>query len=266
MTFSPVLPSTGLVGWNFLTRTVEAQKEAFSESSSVQRDIDYFESEFPKLNTAEDLVADRRLLNVALGAYGLQDDINNKYFIRRVLEDGTESQSALSNLLADNRYQKFADAFSFPNPAASNTAFTRDITARYVDQSFESAVGDQNPDFRLALNLQRNLGDIATSGLSNDAKWFSVMGSPPLRKVFEVAFRLPASFANLPIDDQLGEFKDRANSVFGSEDISQFADKEAQERIVDQFLLQSQLSSTSALSGQNIALSLLQSSTFSYDV
>lgn len=264
MTFSPVLPSTGLVGWAFLTRTADAQKEAFSNSAELKRDVDYFQETFPEITSAKDLVADRRLMTVALGAFGLQDDIDNRYFIRRVLEDGTSSPSSLANLLADTRYSEFANAFAFPNPAQSSPAFLAEVTETYLDQAFETAVGSQNPDFRLALNLERNLGDLATSTVSNDTKWFSIMGSPPLRKVFEVAFRLPASFANLPIDDQLATFKDRAESAFGSSDVSEFADPSLQDRIVDRFLLQSQLSEASAFNSQTTALTLLQSSTISY--
>ncbi|MEM9581641.1 MAG: DUF1217 domain-containing protein [Pseudomonadota bacterium] len=265
MTFNPVIPTGGLAGWNFLSRTVDTQKEVFSNSSVVQRDLDYFKEEFPKVNSADELVNDRRLLGVALGSFGLQDDIDNRYFIKRVIEDGTSDPSALSNLLSDKRYEELASAFSFPNSSRFDPSFTSSVADAYVDQAFELAVGEQNEDFRLALNLQRSLGDLASSSISNDAKWFSVMGSPPMRKVFEVAFRLPTSFANLPIDDQLGVFKDRAQSAFGTDDLSQFSDPAEQDRIVDRFLLQSQLTNFSTFSSQSTALTLLQSSTISYE-
>ena len=80
MTFTPVLPSGGYSGWSFLTRTLAAQKQAFVTDPAIQRDEDYFRDKIGKIDTAEKLVGDRRLLSVALAAYGLEGDANNTYF------------------------------------------------------------------------------------------------------------------------------------------------------------------------------------------
>src|SRR6056297_1893238 len=84
MTFSPVVPTGGLVGWSLLDRTMERQTELFNKSPQIVRDTEYFEKTIDTIKTAEDLVADRRLLRVALGAFGLQDQINSKAFIRKI--------------------------------------------------------------------------------------------------------------------------------------------------------------------------------------
>ena len=86
----------------------------------------------------------RRMLRVALGAFGLQDDVNNTYFIRKVLEDGTTRPDALANKLADDRYKAMSKAFAFDSPIGPRTArsaFGPDIVARYRAQQFEIAVG-----------------------------------------------------------------------------------------------------------------------------
>ena len=85
MSFVPVIPTAGLAGWSYLQRTGDDQKRIFTESSDVQRDTAYFRDRIGTITTAEELVSDRRLLKVALGAFGLGDDINNKYFIRNTL-------------------------------------------------------------------------------------------------------------------------------------------------------------------------------------
>ena len=48
------------------------------------------------MKSAADLVADRRLLKVALGAFGLEGEIDKKAFIRKVLEEGTDRPSGAS--------------------------------------------------------------------------------------------------------------------------------------------------------------------------
>jgi len=76
MSFTPVIPMTGYAGWAFLSRTLERQQESFVESGTVKRAAEYFRENIGKATTAEALVGDRRLLEVALGAFGLEDDIN----------------------------------------------------------------------------------------------------------------------------------------------------------------------------------------------
>ena len=113
MTFQPVIPFGGFAGWAFLKRTMATQQAALQASSTNQRDEAYFREKIGKIETAEDLVSDRRLLRVALTAYGLEGDINNKAFIRKVLEDGTLKEGALSGRLANKQYEKFSAAFGF---------------------------------------------------------------------------------------------------------------------------------------------------------
>ncbi len=47
----------------------------------------YFEANIGKVETAADLVGDRRLLKVALGAFGMDGEIDKRAFLRKVLEE-----------------------------------------------------------------------------------------------------------------------------------------------------------------------------------
>ncbi len=260
--FQPILPSSGLTGWYFLQRTAEAQKETLAQSGIVARQSDYFRENIGNVTTAQDLVADRTLLNVALGAFGLQADIDNKFFIRKILEEGTSDRSSLANQLSDKRYLAFANGMGFS--AGVTTIGTRPLDVEAVVEgfqtlSFETAVGDQDPNLRLALSVERELSAIASRSSTNDTKWFTIMGTPPLRSVFESAFGLSSGFANLPIDKQLETFKDRAESRFGTSEVSDFMDPEIREDLTRLFLLREQISSTGILTGNSIALTLLQS-------
>ena len=96
MTFQPVLPIGGLAGWSLLNRTMERQTELFNQSPQIVRDTAYFEKTIGDIKTADDLVSDRRLLRVALGAFGLQEDIDSRAFIRTIIEEGTTRDDALA--------------------------------------------------------------------------------------------------------------------------------------------------------------------------
>lgn len=263
MSFQPVLPATGYVGWRFLERTLESQQEAYNKSQPVVRATDYFRENIGKVTNAGDLVDDRRLLAVALGAFGLDDDIDNKAFIRRILEDGTIADDALANRLTDKRYQDFSSAFGFgdrPIPRTSLLSFPDEIVDRFESRQFERAVGEQNNDLRLALNVAQGLEDIISSSSSEDAQWFGVMGNPPMRNVVQTALGLPSGIAAVNLDQQLIVFKDRAQSVFGSDKVADLADPAQQEKLIRLFLIRAEANTVSIASGASAALTLLQSS------
>lgn len=262
MSFQPVLPYGGYNGWAFLNRTEEKQREAFNASAEVSRNTEYFRENIGKVETAEDLMSDRRLLSVALNAFGLGEDINNKYFIQKVLEDGTLDNEALSNRLSDKRYLELSKAFGFGDFETPNTVlstFPDEIVEKYQSQKFEEAVGEQNPDMRLALGLDRALSAIAEKSTTENGRWFSVMGEPPVRKVFETALGLPTSVGTLGLDQQLNEFRDKTERYFGDSEVAQFADPEKREELVKLFLLRSDIAagSTNSYSSASAALSLL---------
>lgn len=262
MSFQPIVPLNGYVGWRFLERTLEPQQAAFAKSQPVQRATDYFRENIGKVTTASDLVNDRRLLSVALGAFGLDDDINNKFFIHKILEEGTVNDDALANRLADNRYAEFSRAFGLgdrPLPRARLAAFASDMTARYEKRQFEKAVGAQNNDLRLALNLQSGIADVLSGNARDGAQWFAMMGNAPLRKVFETALGLPASIASIDIDKQRDIFKSRAKASFGVDAMANFGDQAQQEKLIRLFLVRSEASQSTAISGASAALTLLQS-------
>ncbi|WP_282120340.1 DUF1217 domain-containing protein [Ruegeria atlantica] len=261
MTFQPVIPLGGIVGWRFLQRTYDAQIDSFSSSSVNKRDSEYFLQNIKKVQTAEDLVSDRRLLQVALGAFGLESDLDNRYFIQKILSDGTKAQDALSNRLSDKRYRQFSEAFGLGPGEVRKTGLIinmEDIAHDNVVSRFEIAVGESDETMRIALYAQHALGDLAQKAGNKDTKWFDLMSLPPLRRMMETALGLPSSFGQLNIDRQLEVFKDRLSGLTGSDDLTQFKDEAAVGRLTDQFLARSQIAQLeSIISPAQTALILL---------
>jgi hypothetical protein len=258
--FQPILSSTGLEGWRFLSRTYDDQRQAFDKSSELTRDTDYFAAKIGAVSTAEELVSDRRLLRVALGAFGLEDDINAKALIQKVLEGGSIEPSSLANRLGDQRYRAFSKAFGFGDFATPRTVlsdFPNEIISAFRARSFETAVGNQDQSLRLALNAKRELASLATGSQSDTTKWFTILGTPPLREVFEAALGLPQSFRQLDIDRQLTEVIDRSASQLGITSLAQLADDTTLGRTIDRYLIRTQSASAGSLSSTNTALTLI---------
>ena len=261
MNFQPLVPLSGYTGWLFLERTLEQQQAAFDESAPIKRVTDNFREKISGVETAAQLVNDRDLLSVALGAFGLSEDIDNKYFIQKILEDGTTEDTALANRLADSRYADFSQAFGFGDfgiPLTKSAFVAEDIIERFERQSFEAAVGEQDNQLRLALNMEASINDIVSATTSKNAQWYFLLGNAPLREVVQTALGLPSEIASVDIDQQLDVFQERADSIFGTDDISDFADPELQETITRLFLVRSSSSADTGFSSGSIALTLLR--------
>ena len=268
MSFQPVVPLSGYVGWKFLERTLESQQAAFADSQPISRATDYFSANIGDVRTAADLVNDRQLLSVALGAFGLDDDINNTFFIRKILEDGTIDDDALSNRLADSRYAEFSRAFGFGDLPIAKTGiggFAQDMVHRFEEQQFAQAVGNQNNDLRLAMNVSDGIDDIIGQSSTNTGRWFSIMGNPPLRQVFETALGLPSSIISVDLDQQREIFEERAQSILGSGNLEDLASPAAQEKLIRLFLVRSEAASFAAASPGANALALLRSSRLEFN-
>lgn len=244
MSFQPVIPLGGLAGWGFLKRTMERQQAVQQAAPVQQRDEAYFRDRIGKVTTAEQLVSDKRLLRIALTAFGLEGDINSKAFIQKILEGGTLKEGSLANKLADKQYQKFSAAFGFGDfsvPRTKISTFPDEILGQFRARQFETAVGAQNNTFRLALNAERELPALAARSISETAKWYSVLGNAPLREVVQTALGLPKSFASIDLDQQVAVLQARAEAAFGANGISQFTDPAKMDSLVRRFMIRADM-------------------------
>jgi len=262
MTFQPVLALGGFAGWGFLKRTMAAQQVIQQTSPVNRRDEAYFREKIGKIDTADQLVADKRLLRITLTAFGLEGDVNSGAFIKKVLSDGTLKEGTLSGRLANKQYEKLSATFGFGDfsvPRNKLSDFAEKILTQFRTRQFETAVGRQNNSYRLVLNAEREIPAIAKQSLSENGKWFTILGNPPLREVIQTALGLPKSFASIDLDQQVKVLRTRAEAAFGSESVGQFADPKTMEALTRRFLLRADTQDLSAAtSPAALALQLLR--------
>ena len=95
--------------------------ERVETTASVAKDTKYYDDHIGKVTTVDQFVSDSRLYSYALKAYGLEEQIGSKAFVRKVIESDLSDPKSFANSLADSRYAKFAAAFNFKMSAASQT-------------------------------------------------------------------------------------------------------------------------------------------------
>lgn len=252
MTFTPYIPSQGIAGWNFLQSTYDRQFEAFTRSGDLSNDTDYFLENIGAVQTSEDLLNDRRLLQVAVKAFGLQEEIDYRALLERVLNEGTTAPDALANTLDDQRYVELAEAFGFGSGQSLKTAdkgAMQAVVDAFNTSSFEEAIGEQDEVMRNALFAQRSfpelLGDtIQEEGsegslrdnavseflarIGGDAeeeetksleeKWQEMLNRDSLDEFFNTAFSMGNSVLTMDEDERIEAYMDTAEELLGTSD------------------------------------------------
>lgn len=264
MSYTPQVPLSGIAGWRLLQRTQASQQAAFDQSAQIKADTAYFEKNIGSVESAADLMADRRLLKVALGAFGLDEWLDKKAFIRKVLEEGTTDPKALASRLSEPNFKKLSDAFGFGDAKGAQTAaegFAAKITGAYKTRAFEAAVGATDENMRLALNFKREIADLAGAEGEKGGSWYSIIGSKTLGQVIQQAFGLPTkSFGALDVDRQRDILMKKCDAMFGSPDLSVFQDPAKVGKLIDRFLARAQLENgPTSTAVASPALTLLQS-------
>lgn len=263
MVFTPAVGGGGLAGFKLIDRSAAQQRAAFERAPEVKRSIAYFEANIAKAKTPEDLVKDRRLLSVALGAFGLGEEIAKGAYVRKALESDTADGRSFVRRIADARYLEFAKAFGYGDlTKGSNVeldSFKADIVQRYKQLEFERAVGRADGDIRLALNFRREIAKIASGENADKIGVLQALGQRPVRELLTTALGLPASLAGLDVDRQQALVEQRIERTYGSESVAVFKDPKNIEDAIRRFFAvkQAQASSAAIASGSGGGFSLL---------
>lgn len=256
MTSAISIGLSGIAGWRVLQRIETRQLEATAKDPLVQRATTYFRENLTEETTAEDLVGDYKMLQVALGAFGLEDDIGNKAFIRKVLESDIGDSASLVNRLSDKRYLKLATGFQ---NRTDTEAMIETMTEAYVGNQFQKRVGEGDESYGLALNARDELKAFASRTSSNNTMWYEVLGNEDLRAVFEGAFGFGSEMANLSIDRQLEDFTAASERILGSSSFAEIGTDEVIDKLVTRYLALSQIQTSTSSNRYSAALTLLSS-------
>lgn len=246
----------GYAGWRVLNRTMAAQQAVVARDPVLNRDHDYFREKMKTIASAEEFVADYRLMKLSLTSAGLEGDLQSRFFIRKVLESDLSDPKSFANRLTDKRYAAFAKSITAAMGSPGGAAI-ENVIGNHRQAELEARVGAVDPDLRVALYARREIATIASAPSTENTKWYQILGSSPLRKVVAGAFGIGTSYAKLPLDRQLDEFRNAAGKLFGTSDAKAIAEPANMEKLIQRFLIRSQ-ATQGAASGYSVALQLLR--------
>ncbi|MEO1028605.1 MAG: DUF1217 domain-containing protein [Pseudomonadota bacterium] len=237
MVFRPALPLTGVAGSNFLQRTLDRQLNTFSNSPAVQNDREYFQNAFSEGISVDDFISDRRLLRIGLTAFGLVGEESKGGFVRRALESQVNPDDSFLQRINNPDYVRFAAEFE---PVDGQITLSAEqvstILTEFERESFEVAVGDVDTNLRLDLNYRSEIARLAGDGASDEAIAFRLLGSVPIRTVFEGALNLPTEFSQLDVERQADDLQERIKTTFGVSSLSELVEPDKIDQVTRRFL------------------------------
>lgn len=203
-----------------------------AKNPEAKREIQYFRDNIGKVKTIDDFLGNNRLYKFAMKAYGLDDMISAKGFMRKVLMGESDANGrVLVDRLQDQRYKDFANAFNFKSFGVTSgnlpISADADIQALYdsvalqkksvLQQRFEyDDETERDIDYiRIKFGSVESLTDI-----ESDYKFSSIV-------------RQTVGLASAKIDDDPSE---RAGQLEGKVDLESFQDPEKLNAFIDQFL------------------------------
>lgn len=203
----------------------------------------YYSANVAKLRSIDDLMADKRLLNYAITAYGLDPAKETPARIRQMLEGGITDPNSPANKSGSKAYVAFVTAFNFAQygeKATTRSLAQQPASDKYVRQTLEEDTGKVNDGVRLALYFQRKAPAIKN--------WYEVLGDKALAAVVRTALGLPESMAKADVDMQARAFEQRLK-------ITDFADPVKLGKFLTRFTTMYELNNPS--SPQASAVSIL---------
>lgn len=237
-----------LAAYKSVTRDLKGSLERTAKDPFVARETKYFLDTIGKIKSSKEFVANPRLLTYAATAFGLGDVAGSKALIKKLLDEGIDSPSALANRLSDSRYRAFAEAFNFNRYGSATTAFDRaqqGTADAYIRQTLEVRQGESNNSVRLALYFTRKAPELtSTLGILADKAVFEVV---------RTALGLPISIVNGDLEKQVASIEKKIK-------VQDFKDPAKLDKFLKRFFAMSEISGggqVASASGVSIGSSLL---------
>ncbi len=228
--------STSL-SYNLITRDLGRSLTRVENQPMVARETAYFQENIGKVTSVKEFVADSRLFNYAMKAFGLQDMAYAKAFMVKAMEEGVSDPNSFANRLSDKRYAEFVKAFNFAqygedaidaNPAVDGTA-KKYIARMTMDGVLpeSAAVKAETAYFKTQMAKEvRSIDDfLADDRLYKYAMFaFDIdaekVDAAFMRKVLEGGVSDPKSFANQQSDKKFAEFAATFNFMKYGEELT----------------------------------------------
>ncbi|OUR75590.1 hypothetical protein A9Q83_17405 [Alphaproteobacteria bacterium 46_93_T64] len=214
----------------------------FEAQPTTARDIEKFKSEIVNVKSVDDLMKNRTLLSVTLSAFQLESELDKYAFVEKMLSEDPEDDDSLVNKLVEPRWTKLSKAMYGLNQDPDfflNEANVNAILEGYKTNEFEKFEGQNAEGIREAMYFKRLAGDVEEVP--------QILADKSLMQVVRVGLGLPESFLSLDYEQQKAR-------LIKEVDIEDFKDPEKIDKMVERFLIMTEINNTDPTANPLISL------------
>ncbi|MGE8102964.1 DUF1217 domain-containing protein [Allorhizobium sp. NPDC080224] len=177
------------------------EKTAAREAATKKAEV--YQERIQSIGTVKELLADREVLDVVIGAYGLDPKDVTDDFLKQAFGSDLSDRKSFVNQQPDSRWAELVASFNFD----ANGNLTRETMGtiqqrgetmetvnKYLRQTLEEAEGESNEAVRLALYFQRAAPNITDA--------YGLIADDALMAVFRTTFGFSDEFSNMDVDQQ----------------------------------------------------------------
>ncbi|WP_377276152.1 DUF1217 domain-containing protein [Rhizobium sp. R86522] len=177
------------------------ERTAAREAATKKAEV--YQERIQSIDTVKELLADRDVIDVVIGAYGLDPEDVTDDFLKQVFASDLSDPKSFVNQQPDGRWAELVASFNFD----ANGNLTRETIGtvqqrgetletvnKYLRQTLEETEGASNEAVRLALYFERTAPNITDA--------YGLIADDALMAVFRTTFGFSDEFSNMDVDQQ----------------------------------------------------------------
>ncbi len=205
------------------------EPELTTAKKKAKDEVTYYQAEVEKMKNVDDLLKNRRVLDVTLVAKGIDPKTVSNDFLKKLFKSDPNDPKSFLNTQTDSRYKQIVASFNFDakgNLLQSGTSAVQDrghlqsTVDNYYQNELEVKQGDENPGVRLALYFERKAQTVTSA--------YDILGDKALLEVFKTTYQMPDGFSNMKIEQQKALVEKKLN-------LSDLKDPEKVKKLIQRF-------------------------------
>ncbi|RYB97092.1 DUF1217 domain-containing protein [Ciceribacter ferrooxidans] len=197
--------------------------------TAAEAETKYYQEKIQSIRTVDDLLADRRVVDVVLGAYGFDPANVSDEFLKQIFSSDLDDEKSFVNQQTDEDWAELLASFNFDGDGNLTRETVGTVQQRgsaletanmYLRQSLEESEGESNQGVRLALYFERMAPTLTDA--------YGLIADSALLEVFRVTYGFPSEFSSMDVDVQ-------AKIVKKNLDLSEMQDPAKVKRLLQRF-------------------------------
>ncbi|PYB77253.1 DUF1217 domain-containing protein [Rhizobium wuzhouense] len=202
---------------------LKAAKEAAGKEAA------YYQDKIQGVETVQDLLADRRIIDVVLGAYGFDPKKVTDDFLKKAFASDLSDRKSFVNQQADKKWAELVGSFNFDGDGKLTRKTLGTVQQRgetletinlFMRQTLEENEGQSSEAVRLALYFQRTAPTITSA--------YDIVADTALAEVFRTTFGFSEDFTKMKVESQAKVIKSKL-------DLADLQDPKKLQRLIERY-------------------------------